>query len=240
MTLPFMEDDELVFYASGQPMTVSLTALSKIPFLEALMAGRVNTVKNESGNPTIDRDPMLVHAVVSYATSGNPFHLFAKLPPSSSAKEMLAELDFFLVEPPTVRAANDASFKHELKDVKDEYTRTCKGGPIERTHRANRHAARNAAAELAVGLELGKYEDSVITRNHLYNNILFILSHPRTFGPRLRHHIWELASSHLSFTDNQINRLRSWLEEWEDSDHETDGSDRSESTELLSFDSEDS
>ena len=193
-----MEDEELVFYASGQRMTVSLMAISKIPFLEALMAGRVNTVKNESGNPIIDRDPMLVHAVVSYATSGNPFHLFAKLPPSSSAKEMLAELDFFLVEPPKVRAANDASFKRELKDVKDEYTRVCKRGPIERTHRANRHAARNAAANsLAVGLELGKYEDSVITRNHLYNNILFILSHPRTFGPRLRHPICsELASSH--------------------------------------------
>lgn len=217
-------EEDLVFHARDQRMTVSSSTVDKIPFLEALMAGRVNTIKNESDEPIIDRDPILVGAVLAFATSGNPFHLFAKLPASSCAREMLAELDFFLVDPPTVRAVDDASFKHQLRDVSDEYDRICRRGPIERTRTADRHSARKAAAELAVGLELGKY-NSVETRNQLYNSILFVLSHPRTFGPRLRHHVWQLASKNVQLTLRQRNALESWVDRL--SDDSSDKSDKS-------------
>lgn len=212
-------EEEIAFLARGERVVVDRQTVMNVPFLEALMADRVNTVKNDAGEPVIDRDPALVKAVLLFATSGDNLHLFAKLPRTSSAKAMLAELGFFCVEPPAVRPIDDASFKQALKDVKDEYGREFKRGPIEKFHSANRFGARNAAAELAVGLETEKYNlGSNKTRSQLYNNVLFIVSHPKTFGPRLRHHVFELARSRTRFSERQVSELESWAERLDDGD----------------------
>mmetsp|Transcript_150522 Transcript_150522/g.464471 ORF Transcript_150522/g.464471 Transcript_150522/m.464471 type:complete len:245 (+) Transcript_150522:107-841(+) len=221
--------EEVAFVARGERIALDRQTAAAVPFLEALLADRVNTVKNEAGDPVIDRDPVLVKAVVQYATSGHALHLFAKLPKTSSAKAMLTELDFFCLEPPPVHPMDDASFKQALKDVKDEYEKMCRRGPVEKTRSANRFGARNAAAELAVGLETEKYDIAIgRIRHQLYNNVLFILSHSRTFGPRLRHHVWAVAKSKVQFSPKQHSELQSWVDT--DDEDSSDGSDRSVSS----------
>uniref|UniRef100_A0A7S1W5K9 BTB domain-containing protein n=1 Tax=Alexandrium catenella TaxID=2925 RepID=A0A7S1W5K9_ALECA len=184
------EEGKLIFHTRGERFAVAPEVAAKVPFLDSLLADRIGTKKNEHGEPVIDRDPALVRAVLEFVSSGDAMHLFTKLPKASSAKDMLVELDFFCVEPPAVRPISDKSFKTSLKDVKDEYQRVCKRGPIEKSYSANRFGARNAAAELAVGLESATYDlTNHRIRQELYNSVLFVISHSRTFGPRMRHHI---------------------------------------------------
>merc|ERR1719203_1980252 len=100
----------------------------------------------------IDRDPALVRVVLNYLRSGTPMHLFTTLPKSAAARDMLDELDFFCVDFPEVRDIDDKTFKEELKDVKDETSKV---------FGANRFGARNAAAEFAIGLEIGRFNAGV-------------------------------------------------------------------------------
>mmetsp|Transcript_15346 Transcript_15346/g.42073 ORF Transcript_15346/g.42073 Transcript_15346/m.42073 type:complete len:237 (-) Transcript_15346:179-889(-) len=228
------EVDEFVFHARGERLTATREILTKVPFLEALMADRVHTIKNDTGEPVIDRDPLLVKAVLEFVSSGHSLYSLTKLPKASSAQAMLVELDFFCVEPPAVRPLDDASFKRQLKDVKDEYGRECKRGPIEKVYSANRFGARNAAAELAVGLQNEKYDISIQkTRQQLYNNILFIMSHSATFGPRVRHHVWDLARTKVRFTQKQTEELERWVGVCDE--EESDTSDASISTDSCDF-----
>ena len=199
--------EEHVFHAKTERFCITSRILEKVPFLEALFADRVNTTKNGSGEPIIDRDPVLVKAVLNFVSSGKALHLFGTLPKTASARDMLQELDFFCVDPPEVRALDDASFKQELKDVSDEYMKVCRRGPVEKVHSADREGARNAAAELAIGLERGSYNMSCHkTRQQLFNCILFVVSHSRTFGPRLRWHLMAL-SRNLCLTSKQLATL---------------------------------
>ena len=52
-------------------------------------------------------------------------------------------------------------------------------------------------------------------RSKLYNLVLFVVSHPRTFGRRLRHHTWMLAKEKITFTQKQMVELESWIERCE-------------------------
>mmetsp|Transcript_132626 Transcript_132626/g.383429 ORF Transcript_132626/g.383429 Transcript_132626/m.383429 type:complete len:216 (+) Transcript_132626:39-686(+) len=205
-----MAEGDVVFHARGERISVPRSVVGRVPFLEALIADRVNTVKNADGEPVVDRSPVLVRAVLMFVSSGNNMDLFTKLPKDSSAEAMLAELDFFCLDPPAVRPIGDAAFTDDLKDVFD--------------YSGNRKIARNAAAELAVGLQTGAYDLSDHqVHQRLYDCVLHVVSHWMIFGPRLRHHVWQLARCKVHFSKNQARKLGRWVNRLDESDDESDG-----------------
>jgi hypothetical protein len=117
--------------ARGTIIYVEASVIEKVPFLQAQMEfmrlSLQETMKMTMGELVADQDPAIVSAVLAYVESGNGMHLFSKLPRCSSAKEMLAVLDYLCVARPSCRKLDDASFKHESKDIKDETIKICGG-----------------------------------------------------------------------------------------------------------------
>ena len=66
-------------------------------------------------------------------------------------------MGFLCVEPPPIRDIDDSNFKESLKDVRDDYSRDHRKGPVYKSRSANRSGARDGAAEMALGICLGKY-----------------------------------------------------------------------------------
>ena len=225
------DSDYKVLNVRGKQLKVSNDVIDRVPFLKAQI-GLCNLTfqknTNDNNELLIDQDYFIVRAILRYVESGNGMYLFTKLPCQFSATEILSVLNYFCIEYPSIRQLDDSSFKNQLKDVKDDVIKICR--TVYETTKANRFGARNAAAEFAIGLEISAYDlTKNRTMNYVYNYLLFIISHSRTFGPRLRHHIWNLAIKKINFTPNQNKELNRWISDVDDdSDSESDKSQSSD------------
>lgn len=71
-----------------------------------------------------------------------------------------------------------------------------------------RDTARNAAVELSLGVTRGTYDltDKHVTVN-LFRKVLWVVSHPGTFGRRLRWHVCRVFVTQCGFSRRRTARL---------------------------------
>lgn len=76
----------------------------------------------------------------------------------------------------------------------------------------NKPRARQCAAKFIIALVSGVFDmtDNKI-KNNIFNKILYIIGHSRTFGPRTRYHTIVVATSRIcNFSVKQCNRINQW------------------------------
>lgn len=85
----------------------------------------------------------------------------------------------------------------------------CRSGDIH-----DRTGARDAAAKLCFSIikqSLPMHENKV--RKKVVTDVLYVVSHAKTFGPRLRRHIWKTIESKVRLTPGQLKQFAEWVTE---------------------------
>ena len=106
------------------------------------------------------------------------------------------------------------TLEKRLKDVRPqrmtEIARRC----YEPGDCPDRFGARDAAAQLALSIVRGSLNlcDHMISQK-VRNDVLFIVSHARTFGPRVRSHVWKVFNETTSLTSKQQKQFDRWISE---------------------------
>ena len=184
---------------------VKKSVLSSIPFLEAILSGTsFNNEESEEGVVIVDIDPYLLKICIFYAENYQYFNsrscLLTKLSKKRDFSELLQLLDYLGVEPKIEFATDLSSLKcleERLKDIKDGYPDEC-SFPGEDDNWAGRAEARNAAVELCVTLLMQRSGDISLPHRciqKLQTDVLFVISHAATFGPRIRNHVWNASEN---------------------------------------------
>lgn len=199
-------DDEDVAKFRCLDYYFSLTVeLTKIPYLEILAHSKDFMEKPDSNGVIIlsesSCDPELLKVVIKYIRTDRPLCLFTGLPDNSNPSKLFDLLDYLCVEKPKCSLAE---LNTELKNVASD-----------------RSLARDACVKLCwFGRELvGPKEQS-----KLYNMILFIVSHPRTFYLRLRRVTFNWYMQYFQITEKQRNILQCWLDKCESFSEEDNSS----------------
>jgi len=184
---------------------VKKSVLSSIPFLEAILSGTsFNNEESEEGVVIVDIDPYLLKICIFYAENYQYFSsrscLLTKLSKQRDFSELLQLLDYLGVEPKIEFATDLSSLKcleERLKDIKDGDPYEC-SMPGEEDNWAGRAEARNAAVELCVTLLMQRSGDISLPHRciqKLQTDVLFVISHAATFGPRIRNHVWNASEN---------------------------------------------
>ena len=182
----------------GQLFKISTSVISKVPYLESIQSGRFPVTTDPSDGAAVLVDPVFepgcLQAILAYAHSGQHRHLLSHLSSGAQVSQLL-ELWDFLAMPRQFAPL-------ESLVLKDPFSRT--------TSRQE-----DAAVELILGLYAGVYDPKVARqRDIVYHKVLFIVSHPRTFGRRLRHHAFNAARELCAFTPKQMRQLDEWKGKW--------------------------
>lgn len=223
--------------ARGQPIKLEPNAISSIPFLEVLFAERVQNKKDSEGHFILDIDPSVLPTISHYAQSKQERHLIAALPSKANLSDLLEQFDFLglsLSYPSLTDLAPD------VKHVKDETERIARRTYDTKT--ADRNAARNAGALLVLGIKSGVYEaDTAKSSTDLYHLILFVLSHPVTFGRRMRTRALEVGKESVVLSAKQEAAWMKWVPKKADNavDLEESSDDQSSGREDGYYDSDD-
>jgi hypothetical protein len=150
---------------------------------------------------------------------------------SSNLSELLAAVNFLGL---SINIQTGEDTYTRLTDVKDEME-----GPTF-CYLADKDRARTTAAKIVLGLHLNSFDMSHPKgKSDVCNYILFIVSHSRAFGPRLRFHAYNTAKRYCKFSAKQWSmierRIQSPPEESED-DHTDEYDDEDEEICMSEYD----
>jgi hypothetical protein len=180
-----------------------------IPLLEAMMSNRVGQMRKDEGLVCTDMDPKLLYACLSFADTNylSPAVLLTKLSKTIDVEDLLALLDYLGIEDKISKVSTVEELKVlkvRLKDIKRETL-----GRVARMHVPSgdiphRDKARDAAVELCFSMARSCLDvTSNKTKSKLTTDVIFVVSHAKTFGPRLRTHVWKTFDRIVTLTPNQ-------------------------------------
>lgn len=197
--------DQPKFRCHDFSFSLSATELRKIPYLEILCANAKDFKEKPDDNGIILLnesccEPGLMKSVIKYIKTDRFRCLFSDLPENTKASKLFDLLDYLCVDKPKC-SLNVLS--EQLKNIRS----------IREKHEyqtADRSLARDACVKLCwSGRDLvGPRE-----QHKLYNLVLFIMSHPRTFYFRLREVTLDWYLQYFQVTDKQQGILKKWLKD---------------------------
>lgn len=211
---PISEDIEIVtILARDEVIVVPKQVAMGIPYFEPLLSGRWSY---DEYLP-IDVEPSLMKLFVFYANNSykESSVLLTKLSRKKRASDVVELSNYLCHNLPVVTNLQELKMLEErLKDVKQQELEKVARGCYEPGHAPDRFGAREAGAQLAFSLVLNTLDlhNSQI-RNKVVNDVLFIVSHAKTFGPRLRTHIWRVFNEKISTTPKQMKQFDNWISE---------------------------
>jgi len=195
--------DEVVLIVQDKTTTVKKSVLCKIPYFQALLS----PYWEKPGDIKVDTIELsLLHTILAYVESGKMRHLLKKLPRSQNVANLLCAMDYLNL--PLFPTIDLDKIKKDMKNLHNEED---KYGIISC---ADKNGALDAAAVLCVAIQIGKIrlQDGKI-KSIVYGLVEFTLSHPKTFGPRLRYHMFQTAKK-CPFTLKQHGLLEGWQNKW--------------------------
>jgi hypothetical protein len=219
-TVQFADGDSssTVLIAQGVQIRIPDAAVQSIPVLEALLSGRFPQKRNEDGVICTDMNPKTLYSCVAFAAGGStqPHVLLTKLSRKESSVDKLVEMaDYLCIDLPTVEDVIDlVDLEKKLKDIKQKEIMRVARRSYERSYEIpDRQGARDAAAVLCFTIAKQSLSQTNQIRSKLSNDVLFVVSHARTFGPRLRTHTWRAFESKFSLTSKQWKQFERWVSE---------------------------
>ncbi|KAL7575551.1 hypothetical protein ACA910_020127 [Epithemia clementina (nom. ined.)] len=196
-------------------VTISPDVLAKIPYFQPLLSGRWE--KGDGGlSCSLKRN--VLYACLAYAESNlkNPAVLLTKLESTSgSVPELIRAMEFLCLSVPKVSTLDElCQLEKALKDTKAEEMTKIARRTYERSYEIpDRCGARNAAAKLCFSLVQQSLDatNSNKIRSKIVNDVLYVVSHARTFGPRLRKHLWRTFEMIFTLTVKQQKQFDQWV-----------------------------
>jgi hypothetical protein len=190
--------------ARGCKVPVSQDIACKIPFFDTLFSGRVPNKQDAEDHYVLDIDPLVLPAIFRYVTAGSCQYLLTALPSEvSDPTAVFTTLGFLGVDLPLPDF--DTVFRTIGRFDRDEERKRSSWGPYtsiftiigrKKSHEA-RDAARDAAVQLLLGISNGTFAPSdSMSKQRLFDPVLFIMSRPRTFFRRLRRWAPNRAAAH--------------------------------------------
>lgn len=207
------------FSAQGQTMTWKVSTVCTIPLLEAMMANRVGQSRNKEGLVCTDMKPKLLYACLSYADTGygSPAVLLTKLSTLVAVEDLITMMDYLGIvhKVPLISTVEDLKgLELRLKNIKSETMEKVARRTYEPSGDVpDRYAARDAAAELCFSMARSCLDltDQKI-KAKVTTDVLFIVSHAKTFGPRMRTHVWNTFDELVGLTPKQRqNQFERWI-----------------------------
>mmetsp|Transcript_12615 Transcript_12615/g.15894 ORF Transcript_12615/g.15894 Transcript_12615/m.15894 type:complete len:288 (+) Transcript_12615:137-1000(+) len=192
-------DDIFTFIAQNTMFKVRTAFLKRIPFFESMISFRAKQTRNEEGHVLTDMNPDVLHACISNAQSGflDSSLLLTKLSIKVSIRDLCTLADYLGITLPTIPTSSGLRHLIDLEeDLKDK-----RDWSIDR----------DAAAKLCFTIRNHSldHNDNKI-KSKLTNDVLFIVSHGHTFGPRIRTHIWRTFQDNFSLTVKQMKQFKKW------------------------------
>ncbi len=138
---------------------------------------------------------------------------------SHNVKNIVDLSEFLCRSLPVVKDDDELKkLEERLKDVRKSY--------YEPENVSGQVGARDEAARLAFSLVLGTIDLSTNkNRSKVSMDVLFIGSHAKTFGPRLKTHVWRLFEGMVNLTAKQEKMYERWVSpEGLSFNHHNDGS----------------
>lgn len=220
---------------SGVSLDAEEEVLLKIPYFEALIRVKDYMKTNVSNSNTIQLDSAMqievLKHVLRFVTEGmNELVLLVSIPltfETTAITDLMCLIDFLGL---TLNIDMD-DIHERLTDVKDQ---DCFDD-----HKPNRYLARKTAASIVFGLHQNMFDlTAPKEKSAMFNHILFVVSHYRSFGPRLRLRVYETAKEKCAFIAKQWNQIEEWYRKGDQDDiDETDEYESEE--ESLYYDSDD-
>lgn len=234
-----IKEEEITISARGTLIKARGSIFNNVPLLETMLAERIPQTKDNFGHLCIDLDPKVLHACVSFGASGfgSPGLLLTKLSVSVEISELMTTADYLMIDMKTISSLKELKILElSLKDVKNETMWKVARHTYEPTgDTPDRHGARDASAELCFSLnkQTLNLNDNQI-KSKITTDVLFVVSHAKTFGPRIRTHIWHEFQKVVSLTARQMRMFDEWVSDrglkfdfnqYDDSDADSDHTD---------------
>jgi hypothetical protein len=149
-------------------------------------------------------NPNLLYACLEYAKPAEKTTrvLLTKLYSKESVTELVEFTDYIALKLPTVSSVDELKeLDKRLRDIRQETIEKAARKTYYRTYDfPDRIGARDAAAILCFSLEKQTLSLSVHTvKQKIITDVLFVVSHAKTLGPRLRTHVWKSFSRRTCF-----------------------------------------
>lgn len=228
----------MIISARGRLVKGNETCFRMVPFLNQtlFLDCQDSHQKDDEGNILLDIHPESFYACIAYAHSAFMLQslLLTKLSTGSgsgSVQELICTADHLGINIPTISTMDElVDLEKDLRNGKDD----CEEGP-------DRSSARDAAARLCFSIAKGSIPMLSSNENNkikqkVVTDTLFIVSHQRIFGPRLRTHLWMEFEKVITLTDKQRSKqFAEWVSDdglkydfycagYNDEDSGTDGS----------------
>jgi hypothetical protein len=198
--------------ARGQLLTLQSKAILKeLPLLETMSTTYVPQERTSNGVLVVDEDPDILMACLYFAETRpdySPSTLLIGLATRCTVKELVDRLDYLCMKDFTISTPDQLqNLERTLKNIKlDRRPWKCYRAPDARL-------ARDAAAILCLSIAkctLPLDSDSTM-RQKVTNDVLFVLSHTKTFPSRIRTHLWQCFSSLYTLTTKQEKLFGRWI-----------------------------
>jgi len=184
--------------------------LSRIPTLKTLCSTSIG--ENENFAYKSIPEP-IIKPIIKYAETEDEHYLLSKTPTTLDIGTVLSAVDELCMQMPDI---DIDTIKHDLTDCESP------------------SQAKTTAGIFALGLYHGNFVD--VASNRMFQLIEFVVSHPRIFNMRVRHHIHTLYSQTFKqiFTKKQNGIIATWFIKFHD--YETD--DESSTDDEFDYDSD--
>ncbi|EFA75944.1 hypothetical protein PPL_10520 [Heterostelium album PN500] len=198
------------------------------PFFGPVLSGNFQVNKDENGILLLDLDPIIFNVVLK--STKRMSSLLRSLPKDRDIGEVFRMMDYLMLK-------LDVGDQWTLKDIycrlKDNQTYVDKiARHCYETVKGNVPGAMDAATVLYLKLENNMIDwRNNTTKSVAYNLFLYVISHPRVFGPRIRHHLWISIKNNLWYriSPKQQAALPKWQPRNDRPDDESDYSKESDS-----------
>ena len=211
-------EEEFELVAQGTLIKVKVPVVQSIPLLEAMMMSRVQQKRDNDGRVcTHTMNPKALYPCLCFAESGfeSPALLLTKSSKTVSVCKLLDLVEHLgLINEFHLLKDMDQlkALESKLKDIKEEtFVRVARKTYAPSGDIPDRLGARDAAAILCFSLARQTINLS-LSNNHLrqkvQTDVLFVLSHAKTFGPRIRTNIWNEFNKLHSLTTKQMKQER--------------------------------
>lgn len=196
----------VIISARGKLVQGNKACFCMVPFLNQtlFLDQQDSQEKDDDGNILLDIHPESFYACIAYAHSAFMLQslLLTKLSTSSDGvQELIRTADHLGIKIPTISTMDQlVDLETDLRNGKDD----CEEGP-------DRSSARDAAAKLCFSIAKGSIpllssNDNNKIKQKVVTDTLFIVSHQRIFGPRLRTHLGIEFEKVITLTDRQRNK----------------------------------
>ncbi|EGG19207.1 hypothetical protein DFA_02455 [Cavenderia fasciculata] len=212
----------------------SKETLQVIPFFVPIIKGTFPTKKDEEGAILLNIDPTIFNVVLK--ATKRLSSLLRCLPKDRSIREVFNMMDYLLLK----LDIDDwplETINGKLKDNQDYVEKIARH--CFTTVKGNAPGAMDAATVLYLKLETGAIDwNNFKTKSVAYNLLLYVLSHPKAFGPRIREHTWISIQKNLwsKISVKQQAALSKWKPRNDRPDEDSDYSKESDSDEYYGSD----